>query len=121
MKESRVQSIDLLRGIVILLMLLDHIRQYFHYDGFYFDPGDLEKTNLFVCITKWITHFCAPIFVLLAGTSAYFVGRRFNKIDLSKWLLKRGAWLIFLELTVIKFAWLSRFDFQNINVMVIWS
>ena len=101
-------------------MALDHVRVYFHYDAFYFDPTDLTETNLALFFTRFVTHFCAPVFVLLAGTSAFFVGQRKDKKSLAIWLLKRGIWLIFTELTVLKFAWMFKLDYSTTILQVIW-
>ncbi|MFY0606101.1 MAG: DUF1624 domain-containing protein [Cyclobacteriaceae bacterium] len=119
--SNRVVSIDLLRGVVMILMALDHIRDYFHYDAFYFVPTVIEYTNSPLFFTRFITHFCAPVFVFLAGTSAFFVGRRLDKKSLSIWLIKRGLWLVFLEFTVVKFAWYFQLDFSLLEAMVIWA
>lgn len=119
-ENKRIESIDLLRGLVMVIMALDHVRDYFHRDGFLFDPTDLEQTNGFLFFTRWITHFCAPVFVLLSGTSAYLVGERKGKKALSWFLASRGVWLILLELTIINFAWFFDPGFNNLLFIVIW-
>ncbi len=116
---TRITSIDFLRGIVMIIMALDHTRDYFHAGAYLFDPTDLTKTNGVLFFTRWITHFCAPVFMFLAGTSAFFVGRRKTKNELVKFLLTRGLWLIFLELTIVNFAWFFDFRFSNIEFNVI--
>lgn len=103
--KSRIQSVDFLRGLVIVLMALDHVRDYVSNAAV--DPLDIEQTDPALFFTRWITHFCAPIFIFLAGTSAGFqahAGKRGK--DLSMFLLTRGLWLIFLELTVVKIGWM---------------
>lgn len=119
--QKRITSIDLLRGLVMIIMALDHVRDYFHAGAFMFNPLDLEKTNGVLFFTRWITHFCAPVFVFLAGTSAFLVGQKKSKKELSLFLLKRGAWLILLELTLIAFAWNFDLAFTNIYFIVIWA
>ena len=99
--KKRVQSIDILRGIVMIIMALDHVRDYFHIDAFQHDPLDPATTTPMLYFTRWITHFCAPTFVFLAGTSAYMIGLRKSKADLSSFLIKRGLWLILIEVVVI--------------------
>lgn len=118
--RPRVQSIDLLRGIVMIIMALDHVRDYFHADAFFYDPTDLSQTNSFLFFTRFITHYCAPVFVFLAGTSAFFVGQRRGKKELSIWLVKRGIWLIVLEFTIIELAWMFQLDFSSLYLLVIW-
>ena len=119
--SQRIVSLDILKGLVMILMTLDHVRDYFHYDAFFYDPTDLSQTSPALFLTRFVTHFCAPVFVMLAGTSAYLVGRRMSKNELSVWLLKRGLWLIFLEITVIKFAWVFSANLAPIWLGVIWA
>lgn len=119
--KPRIASIDLLRGLVMIIMALDHVRDYFHADNFVYNPVDLEKTTAAVFLTRWITHYCAPVFMLLAGTSAYMIGQRMPKKELSAFLLKRGIWLVFLELTVVNFGWNFNIHFPIILFITIWA
>jgi len=108
---ARVASIDLIRGAVMILMAIDHVRVY---SGL---PAGGPTAGIF--FTRWVTHFVAPAFIFLAGTSAYFYGRKHT--DLSRFLLVRGIWLVLLELTVIRVAWTFNFDFANYLLAgVIW-
>lgn len=118
---GRIESIDLLRGIVMIIMALDHVRDYFHADAYLYSPLNLEKTNAALFFVRWITHFCAPVFVFLAGTSAYLVGTRKGMKELSNFLLKRGVWLILLEFTIVNFSWFFNIHFSLIALTVIWS
>jgi uncharacterized membrane protein len=119
--SARIHSIDLLRGIVMIIMALDHVRDYFHADAFIYNPVDLEKTSVALFFTRWITHFCAPVFVFLAGTSAFLVGSRKGKAELSSFLFKRGLWLLVLEFTIVNFSWFFNFEFSFIAFTVIWA
>jgi uncharacterized membrane protein len=120
LKPARIRSIDLLRGLIMIIMALDHTRDYFHADAFVYDPLDLEKTTVLLYFTRWITHFCAPIFVLLSGTSAFISGQRKTTKELSGFLFKRGIWLVILEQTVVNFGWFFNVHFNFFIFGVIW-
>jgi len=121
--RSRIDSVDLLRGLVMVIMLLDHTRDFVHADGLIFDPTDLTRTTPILFFTRWITHFCAPIFVFLAGTSIYLqLARGKTKPELSRFLITRGLWLIVLEFTVIRAAVAFDFDTTSLGfIQVIWA
>jgi uncharacterized membrane protein len=103
--RRRINSIDLLRGIVMVIMMLDHTRDYIHYGALLFDPLDLSKTTTSLFLTRWITHYCAPVFVFLAGTGAYLqFAKGKSKSELSRFLISRGVWLIILEVTIVRAA-----------------
>jgi uncharacterized membrane protein len=117
----RISEIDLLRGLVIVLMALDHVRDYFYAGGFSVNPLDPAQTYPALYITRWITHLCAPAFVFLAGVSAYLQLAKGKTIaQLSRFLVTRGLWLIFLELTVLSFGWSFAFPFL-LFMQVIWA
>ncbi len=118
-QTKRIESIDLLRGLVIIIMTLDHVRDFFHADAYLFDPTDLAKTYPTLFLTRIITHYCAPIFILLAGTSAYQVGQKKGIEALATYLLKRGIGLIVLELTVLNIGWFFNIRFGIISFQVI--
>jgi uncharacterized membrane protein len=112
--SSRIASLDFVRGLAMILMAIDHVRVY---SGV---PAGGSTVGVF--FTRWVTHFVAPAFVFLAGTSAYLHGRKLvDRAQLSRFLLLRGAWLILLELTVIRIAWTFNFDFSHYLLAgVIW-
>ena len=117
----RIGSLDLLKGLVMVVMALDHIRDYFHAPAFLYDPTDPMHTSIPIFFTRWITHYCAPTFCFLAGTSAFLVGIRKSKKELSAFLLKRGLWLVFIEMTIVNFAWYFNVHFNSPGLLVIWS
>lgn len=105
----------------MIIMALDHVRDYLYSGSFYFDPLDFSKTNGVLFFTRWITHFCAPIFMLLAGTSASLIGQKKTKVELSAFLVKRGLWLIFLEMIVVNFGWNFNINFPMFFFITIWA
>lgn len=120
-KSKRIESIDILRGIVMILMCLDHTRDYYHNLDAAGWPMDLETTTPGLFFTRYITHFCAPIFVLLSGTSIYLQSLRKSKKELSIFLFKRGMWLIFLEIVLNNFLWKFDIFYDVIVLQVIWA
>jgi uncharacterized membrane protein len=104
-RKSRVQSVDALRGLVMIIMALDHVRDFFHAGAMSFQPDDLTRTTAALFFTRWVTHICAPVFMFTAGLGAFFwwsSGR--TKRQLSHFLWTRGLWLVVLELTVLRLA-----------------
>lgn len=120
-KSSRIQSIDILRGLVMVIMALDHTRGYFHFGAWLYDPTDLETTTPVLFFTRFVTHFCAPVFVFLTGTSASLFGQNKSKKSLSIFLFTRGLWLIFVEIVIMNFLWWFDPAFGFINLQVIWA
>jgi uncharacterized membrane protein len=120
-KSTRIQSIDLLRGVVMVIMALDHVRDYFHLGAFNYDPVNMETTNPVLFFTRFITHYCAPNFVFLAGTSAFLYGAKKTKRELSKFLVSRGLWLIFVEVVIMNFLWWFDLSYGFVNLQVIWA
>jgi uncharacterized membrane protein len=119
--RQRLASLDILRGLVIVLMVLDHTRDFPHIDAVRFDPLDPSRTTALLYATRWITHLCAPTFVFLAGTSAWLQrARGKTPRELSRFLLTRGLWLVVLELTVIGFAWSFSLPFMFL-LQVVWA
>jgi len=116
---GRLSSIDVLRGLVIVIMALDHVRAYF--TDVRFDPLDPTQTHALLYATRWITNLCAPTFILLVGVSAYLMGRRTTKSALTRSLVTRGVWLIALECTVVTLAWTFSLEYETgVILQVIW-
>lgn len=119
---GRLTSIDFTRGIVIVIMALDHIRDLLHTGGVTGDPLDLNTTTPGLFMTRFITHFCAPVFVFLAGTSAYLMTRQQNNLlKTQNFLFSRGIWLIFLEIVVVGFGIWWDLKFRTILFQVIFA
>lgn len=117
---KRIQSIDFARGLVMVIMALDHVRDLMHTDAFTQDPTDLNTTTPMLFFTRWITHLCAPTFVFLSGVSVYMSLESSKNLDeLRKFLFKRGIWLLFLEITVVNFGIWFDIHFQTIMFQVI--
>ncbi len=117
---SRIQSIDALRGLVMILMLLDHVRETYYLHEQVADPVDVASTDPALIFLRLLSSLCAPVFVLLTGLGAWLYGRSHTKGEVAAFLLKRGLFLIVLELTVINFAWTTKFPPTTIYLQVIW-
>ncbi len=122
MSTSRITTIDLLRGLVLVVMALDHVRDFFHH-GLLFgaSPTDLSTTTPLLFLTRWITHYCAPVFVFLAGTSAFLYGRTRTTAQLSRFLWTRGSWMIFTEVVIVAFGWQFDPRFTFTMLAVFWA
>lgn len=119
-KRLRLESIDIVRGVIMILMALDHTRDFFGKTGF--NPTDPANTTVPLFFTRWITHICAPVFFLLTGTGAYLSLRRKSKHELSQFLFTRGLWLIFLELVLFRcFGFQFNFDYHMTLLNVLWA
>ncbi len=115
----RLNHVDLLRGLIMVIMVLDHVRDYL--TEVRFDPTDLARTNVPLFATRWITHFCAPTFIFLAGASAWIAGTRRTRPELTRFLVSRGLWLILLEATVVTFGWYFSTRWAiGVRAQVIW-
>lgn len=118
--RDRIEAVDLLRGMVIILMVLDHVRDYFHVDAFLFSAVDPDKSYPLLFAVRWVTHLCAPVFVTLAGVSAYLQLQAGKPVaSVRRLLWTRGMWLIGLELTVVGVGW--NFAWPVPFLQVIWA
>jgi len=120
-KSRRIESIDLLRGTIMIIMALDHVRDYFHAYSYLYDPTDLQHTTAPIFLTRWITHFCAPIFMLLAGVSACLYGLKNGRKALSFFLFTRGLWLVIVELFIVTLEWTFNPHYPAFILQVIWA
>jgi uncharacterized membrane protein len=119
-KRFRIESVDALRGVIMILMALDHTRDFFGVPGA--NPVDLSRASAALFLTRWVTHFCAPVFFLFTGTGAYLSLKRKSRRELSQFLFARGLWLIFLELVVTRgFGWQFNFDYRVTMLIVLWA
>jgi uncharacterized membrane protein len=119
--RPRLDAIDFVRGLVMVIMALDHVRDFFNLDARFFDPTDLTRTTPLLFLTRWVTHFCAPTFVFLAGTGAYLWASRGRTPAQLRWfLVSRGIWLIVVELTLVTVGWTFNFTWSFIGLQVIW-
>jgi uncharacterized membrane protein len=119
--RSRITSIDILRGLVMVIMALDHVRDFFHIHGADNSPTNLAVTSPALFFTRFITHFCAPVFVFLAGTSGFLQGLRKSKKELSLFLIKRGFWLVLVELFIVTLGITFDITYQIFILQVIWA
>ncbi|RFM28211.1 DUF1624 domain-containing protein [Deminuibacter soli] len=120
--RERIYSIDLLRGLIMVIMALDHVRDFFHHvGGMASDPTNLATTTPILFFTRFITHYCAPTFLFLSGVSAFLSGQRKTKKEQSGFLLKRGIWLLFVEIFLITFAIAFNPDWSFVLLQVIWA
>lgn len=121
LERKRIESIDVLRGLVMVIMALDHVRDALHISANVDDPLNLNTTTPILFFTRWITHYCAPIFFFLSGASIYLQSLRKTKKELSQFVLKRGLWLIFAEWTIISFGWTFNPFFNATPFATIWA
>src|SRR5579872_123186 len=122
---SRIQSVDALRGAIMMLMAIDHIRDYVARSAQQFSPTDLTRTTAAIFLTRWITHFCAPVFMFTAGLGAYLWMTRghHSKGALSRLLISRGIWLIVLEATILRLIFFSQLSFtaNPVLLIILWA
>jgi uncharacterized membrane protein len=121
-RASRVQAVDLLRGLVMVLMAIDHTRDFIHAPAMAFRPEDLPQTTVAIFMTRWITHFCAPVFMFCAGLGAFFrLNRGATKSELARFLLTRGLWLIVLEFTIVRAGFFFQIGVNPLILLVFWA
>ena len=120
--KDRLTSIDLLRGLVIVIMALDHAREYLHGPAMLFPPEDLARTTAAIFMTRWVTHICAPVFMFCAGLAAFFWHDRHGAtMSVSRFLATRGLWLLVLEVTLVRLGFFFNFDYSTVFLIVFWA
>lgn len=120
-RPARLESIDWLRGFVMVVMALDHVRDFF--SNAMVDPTDLDRAPASLFLTRWITHYCAPVFLCVAGMAAFLYGNKGRtRAELARFLVTRGLWLILLELTIVRFGWRWELRILEVNhLATIWA
>jgi uncharacterized membrane protein len=116
--KQRIHSIDIIRGLIMIIMALDHTRDFFHYPA---SPLNMQTTTEILFFTRWITHFCAPSFIFLSGVSVFLAGQRRTKKELSSFLLTRGLWLILSDLLIISFLFTFDLQYHILVLEVLWA
>jgi uncharacterized membrane protein len=116
--KQRIHSIDIVRGLIMIIMALDHTRDFLHFPGL--SPTNMQTTTVMLFFTRWITHFCAPTFVFLSGVSVFLAGQRRTKKELSSFLLKRGLWLILSDILLMGFLFTFDPGYHIIVLEVLW-
>jgi uncharacterized membrane protein len=125
--KPRILAIDVLRGMIMVIMALDHVRDFFFKATFKgagsvaLNPTNMATTTPGLFFTRWITHFCAPVFLFLAGTSIYLMSQKKTKRELSVFLIKRGCWMVFVEACIISLGWTFNPAYNVIILQVIWA
>ena len=117
--NKRIYSIDIVRGLIMIIMTLDHSRDFFHYPGH--SPLDLQTTTVILFFTRWITHFCAPAFLFLSGISVFLTSQHRNKKELSFFLIKRGLWLILTDIFIITLLFTFDLQYHIFVLEVLWA
>ncbi len=115
--KQRIHSIDIIRGLIMIIMTLDHTRDFLHYPS---SPTNMQTTTVILFLTRWITHFCAPTFVFLSGVSVFLAGQLRTKKELSVFLLKRGLWLIVSDLLLISLLFTFDLQYHILVLEVLW-
>jgi uncharacterized membrane protein len=119
--RERIRGIDTVRGLIMIIMTLDHSRDFLHFQGPPYAPTNMETTTVILFFTRWVTHFCAPTFVLLSGVSAWLAGSKRTKAELTGFLLKRGLWLVVTDLLVISFLFTFDPRYHVFVLEVLWA